>query len=851
MSIAFISINILLLILIAFNIDIKSLTELINPINTAIQIEKRRDLNGEIISVVDFLVNSDNYTHNKSLENLFIKNIIEKLSQIKIFSFFHIKNLKIKLILSILPLILILSGQLLFPYKPADLTKDILIKKTNPDLIYETYYKDKVIFGKDFTLITKTNANNIKININYDKKLYEYNATPIKEIPNESLLKTLKYKSNINQYPKDLPDNKNYIFKIENVDRAFTLTVTYSLYNNKHIMKEETIHIIHLPEIQSLKYTLIYPEEYNLNDYTGINDGNIQAFKNTILKLNISTNQTLLNAKIKLKNKEGKIKETYEMNINENNKTADITYKIVESTKYTIELIDENGNTNEPKPLYSIDIIKDNFPTIEMLEPKKDITAKSLKSIPLSIQAQDDISVENLEIIYTIKNKINNTHNHKGSITLDIKPDRIINYSSNVDFSKIKANKGGTIEFYAQAIDLKGQKAKSKTINILYPDKFDKFENIKNTQKEETERLEELLAEQIKLDKEMKNFINENSTQNNENKINNIKNEKKLEELIQRQKELIRQIHKSKENLNKVSEIINDIKDNETKNINNKELSSIQEKLSEINNLLDELNKSKASETIETLNNTMKENEQKKDAINHQNQSLENTKTNNDTSNKIEDIDEKKYIERLEKTIEELKKLNDMSTLLEAKEIVNELINNQKLITKNIEKIEGSENKVYLNLLVELTKELEKNLETISTKEIRRNIEKIIESVKTINNKDIPQFLQKIAEKTKLNTNNNTTEQTKSVDETLKDSKSLENKFTRIKSGLSEILKEEEEKDATELIQFMDALVQELISISDMLINIDDKIESFRNKEKYIKQKEISELIQEIQSIKE
>ncbi len=816
LSIYFMFVLLLLLIGVSFLDRLTYLLAGFNSMNSAIRLEQRAKFNGEIISAVDFFLIKDKLAHNKGLEHLFIKKLGDKLKSFNIIRHFNVSKPILRILLCVIPVLVIASGQLLFSYKPTDAINDALTKETLPELQYDIHYKNQVLYGEEFFVLIKTNAELTTMNLNY-------NAKEITSVPKEykgnidKLLdrstKSLHHTSKSSQTPSIAPSDekiKYYLYSMDNVVKDFTFSITFSLYNNRGNISNQEVKIIYLPEIEQLTYTLRYPTEYKLEDYTSKGDGNIQTFANSIVNLEIKSNNPLDEAVFVLQDTQGK-ETQYEMNIkhNDNPTEAKLNHKIEQEGRYYISLTDDKGyNNQDTRITYTIDIIEDNPPIVELLEPQTDFTTENLSKIPINVHSQDDIEVSLLRIEYSL-NK-DGKLKKSGRIPLNIKPKRVINHSKDVNFAKINAKRGDRIEFYVRAVDSKGQSAVSEKISITYPDEYDVLDSIKETQKQEEEKLKELVEEQKRLKEELETLYEE-PKENNEAII------KKIEELLQREKNLIKEINKTKENLESLKEL-NKIKEKqETK----EEESSLDEKIEEINKLLEELNKEKATKTIEQLKEMM-ENPQ---------EAMQNI------SKDKQQMNEEEYIKKLEKAIEKLKTLKDLSTIVEAKKIAKQSLKEQQDINNDI-KTKDKSSKSKLDKLSELTQKLESKLNEVEGKQIKEKVEITKQDIENLNKEVIPSFKDSAMKK-------------EDKASAMKSGVILENRIKKAIEELNTILKQASGQHIVDLMNFLNGLVPELITLNKNLNGLDTEIKKYKPQIDEVRQELISKLIEEILFIRD
>lgn len=810
LSIYFLFILMFFLLIASFGDNLISLFMGFSSAVSAVRLEDRAGFKGEVVSAVDFLLVKGKYSHNQELESLFINKLNNKLKNINPFKYFKLTKPFIRVILSILPLAILLSGQLLFSYKPSDAVNDAFRKETLPELEYDLYYTHQVLYGEEFFVLIRTNADLTTLTTNYNSKEImsvpkEYKGN-IAKIMNRSTKTIHKedvspvFDEKANHKTNNITNKKYYLYSMDKIIKDFTFNITFSLYNNKETIPKQNVDIVFLPEIESIEYTLRYPKVYKLNDYTSKGDGNIRTFAESSIHLKIRSNKRLTSAVFVLS--DGQSEETHHpMTITQHNPIeAQLNYTITKKGSYYISLTDNKGYTNtERKITYAIDIIEDNPPTIELLEPKSDISVEQLNRIALGIHSQDDIEVSSLYIKYSVNN--DGKQKKVGTIPLSIEPNRLINYNSVVNFTRSGAERGDRIEFHVRAFDSKGQSAESESVSIIYLDEYDVLDSIEITQGEEEQRLKDLLEEQKRLKEELETMMSNPA-------VNKEARTKELKELIESEKKLIKEINKTKENLKKMKEL--------SKKENDKELSpELNKKIEEINKLLDELNREKAIKTVKQLEEMMK-----------------NPQESYQNRNSDKQPDEEEYIKKLEKAIEKLKTLKDLNTLAKAQKLAKQSLEQQQAINNDI-KTDGKSDKRKLDKLSELTQKLESTLGEVKGKQIEQQTKMTKENIETLNEEALPSFSNLARKKEKQFSS-------------LIKGAVLETRINEAVNDLEAILKKASGQHITDFMGFLDRLIVELISLNENINGLNDNIVKYKNQIDNVKQELISKLIEEI-----
>ncbi len=160
----------------------------------------------------------------------------------------------------------------------------------------------------------------------------------------------------------------------------------------------ETAHIdvVDRPRVTGIKLSVFYPK------YTGLqpqvideNDGNITAVYGSRATIQIETNRPLQQA---------------EMVFNDSSKTpfaltgqsGEQSLKIDESKSYHIHLLDNQNEVN-PDPIeYYVTAVPDEYPVIDVVSPGRDINLDEEMEVPIALHISDDYGFTSLVLKYKI-----------------------------------------------------------------------------------------------------------------------------------------------------------------------------------------------------------------------------------------------------------------------------------------------------------------------------------------------------------------------------------------------------------------------------------------------------------------
>lgn len=125
------------------------------------------------------------------------------------------------------------------------------------------------------------------------------------------------------------------------------------------------------------------------------NVGDISALKGSQITMTGQTNKTIQSATICFSS--GK---QVQARVDERKLSAQFT--VWQNDSYIVELVDEFGNTSDKPITYTVRVIPDQYPMVDILQPGKDIDLGEDMTIPLIVEARDDYGVSLLRLAYQV-----------------------------------------------------------------------------------------------------------------------------------------------------------------------------------------------------------------------------------------------------------------------------------------------------------------------------------------------------------------------------------------------------------------------------------------------------------------
>jgi hypothetical protein len=509
--------------------------------------------------------------------------------------------------------------------------------------------------------------------------------------PGEIILST-KYSEQSEFTEKKLSPNKsgNYNFETVAVKSSFEYFARAEGIESEHFK----INVINRPVITNYELQIIPPAYSQLPSVIQKDNGIITALPGSRVKLNFSASRDLSKAKLFFSDSASK-----QMNIDGN--SASVEFNIQKETNYEMLITDEQGFSNINPINYSIKLLADENPSIELLSPdisdNKPIKLGGDSKLSIVSKIKDDYGFSKFNLNYRLSaSKYRQTSDEFSQIPVPInknlKEDEVYYVW---DLSPLILAEGEAITCYLEVYDndiVSGPKyAKTPVFTIQIPSMDEIFAEAENTQHDASKDLAETFKEAEQLQKEMQKI-------SNDLKQNNREISWQEKERIEKAADKFKEISEKVEDVSKkLSDLQKDLMQN---NLLSKET---MEKYSELQKLLDEMSSDEMKEAMkrmqESLKNLMRDKAQ---------MSMDEMKANEEyfkkslerTVNLLKRIQVEQKIDELIKRaddltekLDELKNKTDKSNLSDPQK-KNELSKHQQDVSKNVNDLNEEMNKL-------------------------------------------------------------------------------------------------------------------------------------------------------------
>ncbi len=548
--------------------------------------------------------------------------------------------------------------------------------------------------------------------------------------------------------------------------------------------------VVNPPFVREIDVT-VYPPAYTGEKPLEIRgEGNITALKGSVAKLNVVTNKNVKSAfavfscseKIPLEAKNGGLQASF---------------RISKNCKYRVELLDSLGYRNRYPIVYSVEATDDEYPTVEILMPGKDVELGNEDVIPLVIKISDDYGFRRLLLKYRLVQSDFKTPGEKTAsvgLPLSKSAEQTVLYDWNIRPLNIEVN--DVYEYFVEVYDNDAvggpKKAVSKKYKIHLPP-LEEF--LAKTEKENLKTLEEFrksLREAEKLKREMEKLSNDlkkpktKISWDEKKKVENAA--KKFEELAKRAEKLKKELAEQQSELEK-------------RNLLSPETVK---KYEELQKLLSKLND-------ETL----------RKALQRMNKSLDRMQTD-DVRKRLEELkkNEEAFRKSIERTIELFKRLLAEQKTDELLKRMEEIEKEQKKIS---EELNGKNSARKNDELTKRQAELKDKL-----KDLQKEAEKLSELMKDLD--DMPsKEMEKLSEQMR-NQKNEELAQKAAENMMMRNMPQAQQMQNRIMQNMAEMMQRMQNIRQRMRMQNQMKTMAEMMRLTREIISLSRKEEALKNK---------------------
>ncbi len=497
-----------------------------------------------------------------------------------------------------------------------------------------------------------------------------------------------------------LPETGLFEYKFKNVREP----IAFKLYADGFESSGFVLNVLPTPSITHFTIDLAYPKYLKKKDEKLSNTGNIKVPEGTYVGWNFST-QHAENLFISFSDTTTKLSL-------EENQTFSYARKIVDSDKYLIAATNAIVGGKDTIQ-YQIEIIKDQFPKIDVEENTDSL---NISSIYFGGTIADDYGLQKLVFKYTVS----------AATGAEVKGEEVIKISKNTaqeffffkNFQSFELEPGDKITYYFEIWDndgIHGSKS-SKSVSKEYkaPSLSELDEERRETSEDIKEKLEKSISEAAELQKELSE-LNKDLLEKSEM---GWQEKKRIEDVLKKQNELEKTVEEIKNERSKSQQKQEQF---------NQQSENIMQKQEKLEKMFDELMSDEMKEMYKKLEELMKEMNQEEIREELENMEMSSEELEKELDRTLEIFKQMELELEFEKTMEELEKLAEDQEKLaeetkEGEKSEEELKEEQEKLNEKFEEI-----KEKMDELEKLNEELERPNEMPDTDEAEEEIKEEME----------------------------------------------------------------------------------------------------------------------------
>lgn len=354
------------------------------------------------------------------------------------------------------------------------------------------------------------------------------------------------------RHPLERGDSVTFAITLRQINKSFD----YYIEAGRLRTPMQSVDVVDLPRVTGIKLSLFYPE------YTGLpptvideNNGSFSAVVGSRVNMRVSTNRPMRVAQLVFRNS-SRVPLAIE------NAAASATLKVDSSRSYFIHLEDNLGESN-PDPIeYYITAIPDEYPSIDVVRPGFDVNLNDDMALPLKVNIFDDYGFSSLVLKYTVVSQGRQSEENVAVLHFSerIKTEGEIEF--NWDLNRLNLFPGDYVIYYFEVADndrISGPKVTATRRYVARLPSLDEI--IAQAEQESAGRIidtENILRSGKDLSERLKNVARKLQAQNNQLEQADWQHQKELQNLVDKNEEMVEQIENLAESMEKSLEELND-----------------------------------------------------------------------------------------------------------------------------------------------------------------------------------------------------------------------------------------------------------------------------------------------------
>lgn len=309
------------------------------------------------------------------------------------------------------------------------------------------------------------------------------------------------------------------------------------------------------PLVRSFQIRLDYPPYTNLPPR--VQDefvGDVTALAGTRITLKGASNKDLQEAVLAFGNGQEKRLSTAGVKFS-------TTMQLTKETSYHLQLKDLEGLENLDPVKYQLKVLPDEFPSVSILEPGRNIDIAGTQSLPLTIQAKDDFGFTRLRIGYRlVHSRYERPSEEFKFVPIPFPSHTALQLETRFvwDLSRLDLVPEDVLEYFAEVFDndiVKGPKSSRSTSYLIrLPSMEEVFADVDKVHETSLEEMKQTMSDAQKL-KEALESINQDLKKNKEF---DWQKQKKLEEMAKKYQEVQKKLEDVKNRLDQTVQKMNE-----------------------------------------------------------------------------------------------------------------------------------------------------------------------------------------------------------------------------------------------------------------------------------------------------
>ncbi len=295
-----------------------------------------------------------------------------------------------------------------------------------------------------------------------------------------------------------------------------------------------------IPRIESVQVHYKYP------DYTGVSEktraltnkeSTLKGYRDTQVTMAVQSNRPLEAGIVTVGDSQYRFRKATE-------NTVEATFPLVADGEFSVVVTDIEGNDSTDTFAGKVKLIADGKPFVAIISPGMNSLATPTATVPLVIEAQDDLGIQNVSIF-----RSHNESDDARKVLFDVnEAEGSVRVAEEFDLADLGLRPGDTIDYYATATDSlpeAPQTAASEafTLQIISEEEYAKYMQSQMTAKDLRLKYDNILAkmdELLEAQQQLRRQTSDLEQQIQENKAdpNSQSIEDRLAELAQKQAEL-------------------------------------------------------------------------------------------------------------------------------------------------------------------------------------------------------------------------------------------------------------------------------------------------------------------------